>query len=148
QGCLQQPRTQMRASYASIGHEEDQDVMAVATTITSSGWLSTVPVRTHLVVLVAAVAIAQTISVRQLIDGAGRRGLQLLARERHYIGTLALVIVQRAPGNGMVFLGKPQKPAEAHHGEHDAAVLLVQHHVLELPTLVAGGVLHIGADYF
>src|SRR5262245_34084107 len=47
----------------------------------------------------------------------------------------------------MVFLGDAEEAAEGDHGEHDVVRQLVEHDVLDLSDLLAGGIVDVGTDH-
>src|SRR5690606_29280996 len=104
------------------------------------------PVRIDLVIGIGFLAGVQAVLAREFSDGVGGRGFELFAGEGHDIALLLLVVIERRPGQGVIFLAHPEKAAEADDGEHYGVLSLVENDVLDLTDLPAFEIVDIGAD--
>src|SRR5688572_19430791 len=104
------------------------------------------PVRFRAVVRECAIAERATVALRQRLDRVCGGVLQLLGRERNGVPAAVWIVVELAPGHGVVLLAHPEHAAEAHDSEQDVVGSLLEHDVLDFADLVARLVEDVGPD--
>src|SRR5690606_11178828 len=62
------------------------------------------------------------------------------------VAVLILVVIERRPWKGMIFLAHSEETAETDNGKHYGIVGLVENDVLDLADLLAIEIIDIGAD--
>src|SRR5262245_22312866 len=101
------------------------------------------PVGLRAVMRERAIAERAAVAFREGLDRVRRSVLQLLRRERDGVAAAVRVVVELAPGHGVVLLADPEHASEADDREQDVVGGLLEHDVLDLADLLSREVVDV-----